>query len=52
MKGTINTVLKAVAVAMGIAVIVLSILNSLSPTNGMLLLGFGVALLGISSLQK
>lgn len=52
MKGTINTVLKAVAVAMGVAVIVLSILNSLMPATGMVLLGIGVAVLGISSFQK
>jgi len=42
----------AVALAMGIAVIVLTILNTLSVSTGMLLLGLGIALLGIAGLQK
>jgi hypothetical protein len=52
MKGTVKTIFKAVAVAMGIAVIVLSIVNTLLPSTGLLLLGMGVAALGIASLPN
>lgn len=52
MNGTINTIFKAVAIAMGIAVIVLSILNTLSPSAGMLLLGLGVSVLGVASFKN
>ena len=51
MKGTIKTIFKAIAVAMGVAVIVLSMLNTLSSSTGLLLLGVGVVALGIASLQ-
>ena len=52
MNETINTIFKAVAVAMVVAVIVLSILNTLSPSTGMLLLGLGVAALGVASFKN
>lgn len=52
MNETINTIFKAVAVAMGVAVIVLSILNTLSPSTGMLLLGLGVTALGVASFKN
>ena len=51
MKGTIKTVFKAVAVAMGVAVIVLGMLKMLPSSTGLLLLGIGVVALGIASLQ-
>lgn len=49
---TVNIVLKAIAVAMGVAVVVLSILNTLSNTTGTLMLGFGLAALAVAALQK
>jgi hypothetical protein len=52
MKQTVRTIFKAVAVAMGIAVVVLSLLNTFPPSTGLLLLGIGVAGLGIASLQN
>ena len=48
----LKTIFYAVALAMGVAVIVLSILNTLSPSTGMLLLGLGVAVLGLAGLQS
>jgi hypothetical protein len=48
----INTVLKAVAVAMGIAVVVLSVLGSLVPATGNMLLGLGLSALAVASLGK
>lgn len=44
----INLVIKAVALAMGVAVVVLSILNSLDVESGMVLLGIGMTCTGIS----
>jgi hypothetical protein len=48
----VDTIFKAIAVAMGIAVIVLSILGTLVPATADLLLGIGLAALAIASLQK
>jgi hypothetical protein len=48
----LKTVLYAIALAMGVAVIVLSILNTLSMPTGMSLLGLAVAALGLAGLQK
>jgi hypothetical protein len=48
----LKTILYALALAMGIAVIVLSILNTLTASTGMLLLGPGMAALSIAGLQK
>lgn len=46
-----NLLFKAVGMAMGIAVIVLSVLKQLDPSDGVLLLAIGLACLGISSFQ-
>lgn len=51
-KNVVDTVLKAVALGMGVAVIVLNALGSLSTDTAMTLLGFGVAALAIAGLQK
>ena len=42
---------KAVAMAMGIAVTVLTILNALDVTSGMVMLGIGLACVGISLMR-
>lgn len=41
-------IIKAVALAMGVAVVVLSVLNKLSVESGMVLLGIGMTCTGIS----
>ena len=51
-KNIIDTVFNAVALAMGVAVIVLNILGSLSVDTAVTLLGIGVAALAIIGLQK
>jgi uncharacterized membrane protein len=48
----INTIFKGVAVAMGIAVIVLNILKTAPADTQLMLLGLGLACLAISSLQR
>jgi hypothetical protein len=48
----VNTIFKAVAVSMGIAVTVLSILGTLPAATAALLLGLGLACLSIASLDK
>lgn len=48
----LDTILKAVALAMGVAVAVLSALQALTPQQGLPLLGLGLACLAASSLQK
>ena len=47
-----KTILHAIALAMGVAVIVLSILRTLTPVTGMFLLGMGVTALSIAGLQN
>jgi hypothetical protein len=51
-KQTASTALKAIAVAMGVAVIVLNILGTLTNDTAANLLGLGVVALGIAALQK
>lgn len=51
-KEIIDLILKAVALGMGIAVVVLSILNSLATTSAVLLLGIGLTCLSISMLNN
>ena len=51
-KNVVDTVLKAVALGMGVAVIVLNTLGSLSADTAMTLLGLGVTALAIAGLQK
>jgi hypothetical protein len=48
----LNVVFNGIAVAMGIAVIILNIVNPLSLMSVTTLLGIGVAALGIASLRK
>ncbi|MDD3346274.1 helix-turn-helix transcriptional regulator [Oscillibacter sp.] len=46
-KEIISTILKAIPIAMGVAVVTLSILNAIKPTEAILLLGIGVTSAGI-----
>jgi hypothetical protein len=48
----LNVIFNGVAVAMGVAIIVLNIVNPLSLTGATTLLGIGIAALGIANLQK
>ncbi|MGM9651141.1 MAG: hypothetical protein ACI3VX_04290 [Faecousia sp.] len=48
----ISVVLKAMTLAMGVAVVVLSCLGSLEPQTAVTLLGIGLACAGISMLEK
>lgn len=48
----INTIFHAVAVAMGVAVVALTMLKQLDTATGMTMLGLGLACLALSSLQK
>ena len=48
----VNTVFKAVALAMGVAVVVLSILGELEGTTGITMLGIGLACAGASLLKE
>lgn len=48
----VNTVFKAVTLAMGVAVVVLSCLGALEAQTAVLLLGIGLACAGISMLEK
>jgi hypothetical protein len=45
-------IFNGIAVAMGVAIIVLNIVNPLSLTGATTLLGIGIAALGIANLQK
>ena len=47
-----HTVLKAVALALGVAVVVMSILGNLTPANGLSLLGLGLTALAITQFQE
>jgi Zn-dependent membrane protease YugP len=51
-KNIFETVCKAVALGMGVAVIVLTILGTLSVDTGMMLLGIGLTALALSGLEK
>ncbi len=48
-RNLINTICKALAVAMGIAVVVLTILGTANTTTSLTLLGFGLAALAVAS---
>jgi hypothetical protein len=48
----LNVVFNGIAVAMGIAIIVLNIVNPLSLASTTTLLGIGIAALGIANLRK
>lgn len=49
LKKIVDSIFKAVALAMGIAVIVLSVLDSLAVESGIILLGIGLTCTGLSS---
>jgi len=51
-KNIVNTVFKAVALGMGVAVLVLSSLGSLSTDTALSLLGIGLTALAITGLQN
>ena len=51
-KSITKIALKGVALAMGIAVIVISTLKTLELSNGVSLLGLGLAALTLASLQE
>ena len=48
----INMIMKAIALAMGVGVVVLSILKEIDVNSGMGMLGIGLACLAITSLTK
>lgn len=48
----LNLVLKAVPLAMGVAVVVTSVLGELDVTSGMTMLGVGLACIGVYELKK
>ena len=48
----ISVVFKAVTLAMGVAVVVLSCLGSLEPQTSVTLLGIGLACAGVALLEK
>lgn len=47
----LDTILKGVGLAMGVAVAVLAALNALDANTGLLMLGLGLACLGAAALQ-
>jgi len=52
MSKMVNLVLRAVGMAMGIAVVVLSIINKAPTNEAIMMLAIGVSCLGIASLSK
>ena len=48
----LNVIFNGIAVAMGVAIIVLNLVNPLSLTGATTLLGIGITALGIANLQK
>lgn len=52
MKNIVSIALKGIAIAMGVAVVVLNFLGTLTAETGFGLLGIGLAALGIAALQK
>ncbi len=51
-KDIVSIALKGIALAMGVAVIVLSILGTLNAGNGINLLGIGMAALSLAAFQR
>ena len=51
-KHILKIALKGIALAMGVGVIVLSTLKTLNVNEGVSMLGFGLALLALASLQQ
>lgn len=52
MQNKINLILKGIGLAMGVAVVVLSILKSIDVSSSITMLGIGLLCLGIASLNK
>lgn len=48
----VSTVFKALTLAMGVAVVVLSCLDSLEPQSAITMLGIGLACAGVALLEK
>jgi hypothetical protein len=48
----LNVIFNGIAIAMGVAIVVLNIVNPFSLTGATTLLGIGIAALGIANLQK
>ncbi len=48
----LKTIFNGVAMAMGVAVVVMNILNAISASTAFSLLGLGLAALAIAALQK
>lgn len=51
-KNLLGTIFNGLALAMGVAVVVLNIINPLKLKDATTLLGIGVAVLGVAGLQK
>ena len=51
-RDLVNLVLRGIAVAMGVAVVVLNILHAATPETQSILLGMGLLSLAIASIQK
>lgn len=51
-KSIVSTALKGIALAMGVAVIVLNILGTLTTETAISLLSFGLTALALAALQK
>ena len=51
-KEIITTICKAVALAMGVAVVALSALNAIDANSSVTLLGIGLVCAGVAMLQK
>jgi hypothetical protein len=51
-RGLLKTIFNGVALAMGVAVVVLNIVDPLSLADATSMLGLGLAALGIAGLQK
>lgn len=51
-KETVSTIMKALTLAMGVAVVVLSCIGNLETNTAVILLGIGLACAGISMLQE
>jgi hypothetical protein len=51
-KNLLKTIFHGIAIAMGVAVVVLNIVDPLSSADATSLLGIGVAALGMAGLQK
>ena len=52
MKEIVSTVIKAMALAMGVAVVVLSCLGQMQANTSVVMLGMGLACAGIALLEK